>query len=609
MRQRVICWIVGLIVGTMPMMGANVTDSPEHLAFGKTWMEGGCRAELVQCLHVEVTNTGDLDYQGWWDVRDVKTGKRLGESDTYGDFHIGEVNVKAGETKDVTIWFYFIQPDNFELSIVSSGTKLLDYTVDIGEYAAPKVSGSLRVDMLERTDDGNILYGNYARFRITGTATLTNEDENTIFNWGGFVVGGGSGIQVGVSPLLLISNVAYRNIYSLAPELKSGQTVTKDFEFEFAVSPEKGKEYGIYLEVLGNAVAQVLFTVKPCTNTYWTADGHVKPLPVEGGQVLKVPHEALTVDLRGQYKMNTVFSIDTSEANPNCLYFLGYLDNVPQGFTSNTNIIRDYEAKDIIINADDDYYCPMPFKAKTALFTYTPVSETMGTASSYMSQIMSGTVTLPFEAQRAWLTGINDSDQDSPFPNDQLRIAQFKGSNGTDLVFEPVTSQTLQSYEPYLIYHIIPSPVSFYSEDVTIPSTRKAVQTSQDGMFTFEGSTTAMTADENTYIWNCDRFCFRLNQEPQQVRPFTAIMHISTEAFGYMLSNDWPEVLNYTLDDKPGLPPTQITAASTASQYPQAVYSLSGQRVGTTERVNGRLSAEGLRPGLYIVGGRKVVVK
>lgn len=604
-----ICWIVGLIFGIMPMMGANVTDSPEHLAFGKIWMEGGCRARQVQCLHVEVTNTGLLDYQGWWDVRDIKTGKRLGESDTYGDFNVGEVDVKAGETKDVTIWFFFIQPDSFELSIVGSGTRLFDYTVDIGENVAPKVTGNLRVDMLERTDDGNILYGDYAHFRITGTATLTNEDENTIFAWGGFMDGAGSGIQVAVSPQLFGPYDAYQHLYSLASELKSGQTVTKDFEFEFTATPEDGKEYGISLDVLGNGVDQILFTVKPCTNTYWTADGHVKPLPVEAGQVLKVPCEALAVDLRGQYEMNTVFSIDTSEANPNCLYFLGYLDNVPQGFTSKTNIIRDYEAKEIIIDADDDYFCPMPFKAKTALFNYTPVSEAMGPASSYMSQIMSGTVILPFEAQQAWLDWINDTNQDSPFSNDQLRIAHFEGYDGASLMFKPVTSQTLQSYEPYLIYHIIPSPVSFFSEEVNIPSSRKAIQTLPYTDLSFEGSTTSMTADENTYIWNCDKYHFyRNHDELRPVRPFTAIMQINTQASAFM-SQDLPEVLNYTIDDKPGLPPTPITAINTASQYPQAVYSLSGQRVGTAERVNGQLSAEGLKPGLYIVGGRKIVVK
>ena len=55
--------------------------------------------------------------------------------------------------------------------------------------------------------------------------------------------------------------------------------------------------------------------------------------------------------------------------------------------------------------------------------------------------------------------------------------------------------------------------------------------------------------------------------------------------------------------------PTSVTAVNAASHYPQAVYSLSGQRVGTAGYVNGRLSAEGLRPGLYIVNGRKMVVK
>ena len=602
MRQKMICWIVGLIVSAMPMMGANVTNSPEHLVFGKKWIEGASRAKLVHCLHVEVTNTGESDFQGWWKAIDSQTG-RMVEAIDFG--------VRAGETKDVATELCFTEPGIYELTFESEGFKLFDYTVDIGEYVAPKVKGSLQVDMLEKTDEGNILYGDFAHFRITGTATLTNEDENTVFGWGGFVAGGGSGIDVAVNPWLLRDNYAYKHLYSLGHELKSGQTITKDFEYEFVAVPEDGKEYGISLVVLGNDIVSIPFTVKQCTNTYWTADGHVKPLPV-ADQVLKVPTEALTVDLRGLYEINTIYSIDVSEANPNCLYFLGYLDYVPKSLASKTNIIRDYDAKDIIINGDYDYYCPMPFNTKMALFDYTPVSETMGPATSYMSQIMSGAVILPFNAQKIWLTAMNDSYSDDAFYNeDDVKIYSYLSNNQEKLLFTKVANKPLTAYTPYLLF-TKPSPVAFLAEDVTIPSTRRAEIDMGDGLFT--ASTTAETAGQGSYIWNGDKYRFLLNHEPILLRPFTPYITFFTD-------ENRPEEIDYDIlinsgdvvpsGTDPVLPDssTPVTAVNAVSSHPQAVYSLSGQRVGTAGFVNGRLSVEGLRPGLYIVNGRKMIVK
>jgi len=39
------------------------------------------------------------------------------------------------------------------------------------------------------------------------------------------------------------------------------------------------------------------------------------------------------------------------------------------------------------------------------------------------------------------------------------------------------------------------------------------------------------------------------------------------------------------------------------------VYSLSGQPVGTAIYTNGQIKAEGLKPGLYVAGGRKIFIK
>jgi len=624
MRQKAILLIVGLLLSAMPMMGAYVTNNPEHLVFGKKWIEGACQVNLVCCLHVEVTNTGNVDYQGFWDVINTKTGKSLLES-TDGGFMImeglynGEVNVPAGETKEVRIHFLFDKLGSYELSIVSPDVKLFDYSIDIGEHVTPKVKGSLQVDMLERTDDGNILYGDPAHFRITGKATLTNEDENTVFAWGGFMIGAGSGIQVVVSNQLFRPYVAYENLFHLVDELKSGQTITKDFEFEFNAAPEDGKGYSIYLNVLDNEVAIVRFKVKQCTNTYWTSDGHVKPLPVEADNVLKVPKEALTVDLRGFRDMSTLYSIDVSEANPNCLYFLGYLDHVPKGITSTTNVIRDYEAKDIIINSNYDYYCPMPFKTKLALFTYTPVSEAMGPASPIMSQIMSSAFILPFDAQEGRLIWTN-GDMESGFYNDQLKVYSCVGAMAGMPMFCPV-SEPLTAYTPYLMY-VMPSPVDFYAENITVPVTRETAVTIDMGgqeLFKLTASTKEETVNNGTYLWSCDNYNFYHSERTSQVRPFNVVLNLLQDNGGAIddphtteaaSDSNSPKVIQIFRSESSLIPDaTALQTANTRKYDRLAVYSLSGQHVGTATFTNGKIKAEGLKPGLYVANGMKFVVR
>ena len=63
MKRSIILGLLGLLLGILPAVGADYTKSTEHLVLGKMWMEGGCRANLVQRLHVEVTNNGDDDYR------------------------------------------------------------------------------------------------------------------------------------------------------------------------------------------------------------------------------------------------------------------------------------------------------------------------------------------------------------------------------------------------------------------------------------------------------------------------------------------------------------------------------------------------------------------
>ena len=612
MKRSLILSLIVLIVGLLPISGANVTNSTENLVFGKMWMEGNCRAKLVQRLHVEVTNKGSEDYQGFWQAID------------YPKPYVGisyEINIAAGKTEDATIEIFFSESGHYDVLISTMGDgkemELFTFPVDIADYQAPRIKGEIRLDMLEKTDDGNILYGDLAQFRISGTATITNEDDYTIIGWGNIMDGGGSGLDCTCYPSHYPWKDFDQSIYmrrsSLGHEIKKGETITKNFVIELPALPKEDVDFEIKIDVMGYTVASIPFKVAQCTNTYWTADRHVKPLPMGANQVLEIPAEALAVDMRGQYEINTIFSVDVSRANPNCLYYLGYLDNVPQGFTSAQNVIRDYEAKTLVVDADYDYYCPMPFKAKTAFFNYTPVSEAMGQPQPFMSQKMSGTFILPFDATQAWLTAVNDAPGvDADFDGDALRILRFVKdveitADGNESVFimgfEPVTEKRLNAYEPYLMY-VLPSPVRFFAEDTTVPQTRPAVK--KGHYYNFIGHTTQINMPNGGYRWHSDNYYFYLSDSLDPVRPFSAMMYIADNIVQSSSIND---IL--LIDINPGggggWQINGIKGPSVTGTVP--VYSLSGQRIGTAEKSEDRLTVGGLKPGIYIIGGKKVVIK
>ena len=603
MKRSIILGLLGLLLDILPAVGASYTNSTEHLVLGKMWMEGGCRANLIQRLHVEVTNKGSDDYRSCWCAFDPQNGVL---EDTDGKEILAhssyeQVNIPAGKTEDVTMEFEFRKPGHYKINVWTEDQRIdfFTYSVDIDEYQAPYVLGAIQLNMLERTDEGNILYGDYAHFRITGTATIINKSKDTVIGWGNMRDGGGSGIQCVVWPWFGDIKWAYPWYYSLGSEIKAGETITKNFIYEFTAVPEEDKEYSILIDVLGNTVTSVPFKVRQCTNTYWTADGHVKSLPIVDNQVLQVPAEAVAVDMRGQYAINTVFSIDASQANPNCLYFLGFLDNVPQGLSTTTNVIRDYVAKTLVVDANYDYYCPMPFKAKTAFFNYTPVSESQGPASPVMSRIMSGALVLPFEATQAWLTDINESpDNDGGFNGPDLRMFRFTGDNQDVMNFSSVKEHQLNAYEPYLMF-VKPSRVSFYAEDATIPSTREAIVLGSH--LEFIGVTKKTNINGDYYLWNADHNCFYQSKANDLAKPFSAMMYKSEKNF---YSN---EKLMINISDYESA--TKINGISINDAKTVAVYSLSGQRVGTADIGEGRLSLNRLQPGLYIINGQKVVVK
>ena len=606
MMKRMSFLLLGMLLNMLPVI-ASPSDS---LTFSNVRTEGVLYPGMPIKVHVEVTNNGYKDYYSMWSVGE-------GDSDwSYWTSHISNiVEIRAGSSGDITLDASISKAGDLELHIYEVTEKKILYSFQIHvEEGQPKISASIKMNFKEDASDGShYIYSDFKNTSFSGEITITNEEEESIFRSNQLLAPIFSMFQATISPEIAgTGSVApYGYVTELPEVIKSGETVTGHVTFILNdCKPVNGMQYIAQVEYNHTIIASSEpFTFRYSTNTYWTFDGVRSPLTISN-DTLKIPKDAAAVDLRGLYYINTVFKIDVTEANPNCLYYIGFLDYVPKGFTSDANIIRENEANMLSIDSNYDFYCPVSFQAKTAFFTYTPVSESRGPASPVMSQRMSGMIRVPFDAQKAWLAGTNEYHEDSPFYNEDFKIANQWGldEDGT-IVFWPLSRDAIISSQLYyLIYDMKPSSLVFYSEDAHIESSISEgdVLHSNNRSIRRQVSNKTRKADKYTYSWNCDRNCFVLNEEGATIRPYNVTVAVTD--YSYSNIDTGLETLPYTIKE-PGEGGLVSIKSTRRTPEDKAIYSISGQRVGTAAYQDGKLCTDGLKPGLYIVGGKKVVVK
>ena len=581
-------WIIGMLLSLLP----TTAFSSDGLTFNNARTEGQAYYDLPLTIYVNVTNNGSEDYYGWWSI---------GNKANWENFQ--SVEIKTGETKEVAFETIIAQTGNVTLSIfdLTSDQPLYTFTIQV-DKAQPKISGSVHLNLQETPDKGLCMFCDFKNISIHGTATITNEEKFDIYESSPTAVGYRDSYFKAVLTPQIDNNYVYSYLYGLPDVIKGGETVNADISINFEGTPVEGQEYVVQIKYMDMVVASSdPFTFTRSTNSYWLADKSRRPLSIGDDNTLIVPKEALAVDLRGIYDDDTIYKIDVSEANPNCLYYLGFLDYVPKGFPSETNIIRNGEASTVVIDSNYDYYCPTPFETKTAFFTYTPISESMGPASPVMSQKMSGMFTLPFQAQKAWLAGTNGDMQDNLFYNDDFKMMKLSIDSSGALLF-----RHLEWFDPYflgyyLLYDCKPSPVVFYAENIGIPAHSSSEII--DGGYKIQQNCTTTTAEKNTYSWNCDKGCLYQNEDGSTVRPFNVTIGKWDEETKSFINIGLEELPYYIEDEAVGIESPRRTPDD------KTIYTLYGQRVRTATYTGGRLNTDGLKPGLYLVGGKKVVIK
>lgn len=607
MMKRMSFWLLGMLLNMLPVMAS----SADSLTFSNVRTEGVVYAGMPLRVTIEVTNNATEDYYGIWSV---------GADEIYDEYYkwieIKNVEIKAGETNDISFETIILKAGDLPLFIYDVTEKRFIYNFSIhAEDAQLNLTTTIQLDLQEDVTDGSrYTYCDYETYvSVKGTVTITNNDEESILTKTLNEVGPKHGLfKYSIIPRIRdFPEEDYFSIEGLPDEIKSGETVTGYINYKIGAQPIADQEYVVEVKYIDTVIAtSEPFTFRISTNTYWKSDGTQLPLTVGDDNTLIVPKEATAVDLRGLYYLDTRFKIDVSEANPNCLYYLTFIDYVPKGFTSDANIILEYEANVLSIDSNYDFNGPIPFTAKNAFFTYTPVSESMGPASPVMSQRMSGFIHIPFAAQKAWLAGTNEYHEDSPFYNEDFKVARLWGmDNGTVKFYTVSPDVTLSSLFYYLVYDMKPSPLVFYSENAYIninySNNYREIISSHNEVLLTQVSKKPRKADKYTYSWNCDKNCFLLNEEGATIRPYNVTVGVWDNYTNSIVDTGYDHLF-YSIESPGG-----ETAIKSIRRTPEdnAIYSISGQRVGTATYTNGRLCTDGLKPGLYLVGGKKVVVK
>lgn len=322
---------------------------------------------------------------------------------------------------------------------------------------------------------------------------------------------------------------------------------------------------------------------------YWKNKGEIACAMGAGSSFLNTPNAAVGVYLNG----TKVTHLYTNDSNPNIIYMFADNTTLPTFLTEMPHVNKVYgsSADSICLQPGYPYYVPFTFRAQAATFSYTFPENTDGTFWQ--------TVMIPFESQEILLdsTLCKLSDADNHFWIYELLCEDAKGMPK----FRKATK--VHPNVPYLIAAdatLAGKTIHFEGSDVDIYRNGDIKNMISTDHFQFQSST-LMQSVKGAYHLNASGTAFEYVEKATSLQPLA----------GYFTTN-------YSAEERPdSIPLPAIPAQPTAIKMVKAtlsdgmlpVYNISGQRVGTSTVSSGIIHIEGLKPGVYIVGGKKVLVK
>jgi len=275
-----------------------------------------------------------------------------------------------------------------------------------------------------------------------------------------------------------------------------------------------------------------------------------------------------------------------NRSNPNVIYAFAEGMIVPANLDT-CNAVSGKQAKHIRMVNDKPFFIPVSFKADSASFTYTFPKEEKGTGWHAL--------TLPFKADSVYVDSIPVALDDCL---KHFWIYEFsaQGANG-EVIFSPATE--LRASTPYIIAAdstMAGRSIEFRGVDVPFYKSGTDKMVISSPAYLFHGLT-YFTSVNNCYVLNEEGTAFQYTTAKKSLTPLTS--YFTTN----LSEEERPEsIVLPDLEQLKALLKDQEDAISSPTTNPS-------RNGGNVYDLSGRKMFNGLKKGLYIIDGKKVMIK
>lgn len=524
-----------------------------------------------------VTNNNTVEYDG--EIGLQFKGVGLGDGKMF--------RIPAGETQNCVVPFKPKEAGTYQITAyrpVGDGkytpindTKYVTVTVTAGSGNPPTsdLTLTLATPTVDNTESGNQLFGNFFKASIQITNTSSDYDYQGQFLW----------------KLLPNSYVGSFTYNSTTVNVPKSNHIDVPIQVDDLDMNETG--YKLYIAYLRNnsaaGGANYFYYLHPAIIAY-NADG-TKTVTKTSGTQYDAPANVLAVDV-------TKMGITTAtSAEPNCLFIIGESDESPTGVG---NVIvkgtSSYTATNIELTDGCDFYSPVDFTASNIEFTFNNNRWADGTKGW-------NTIMLPFDVSCVKANGtLIDWFHSSTDTGKQFWLKKFinDDTSGAKVYFD--FTDEMKAYTPYIIalpgnhwdseYDLSGKTIKFIGQNVVVKKSERGVVTAEN--YRFVGNTQKDNT-ENIYCINLDgdKFVLEASGGSPAFRPF-----FKADIFDRTVSS-----LAIGFDETTGIKSLTLTPAPIGKGN-DVIYDLQGHRIGQWSALNSQL-----RPGLYIINGKKVIIK
>ncbi len=277
----------------------------------------------------------------------------------------------------------------------------------------------------------------------------------------------------------------------------------------------------------------------------------------------------------------------TPNKNINTIYQVEEGTTPPTGLENSNLVVAGHASKVSFANLNP-YYVPSSFTADSAYFYYNFDETTNGTKWEAF--------TMPFRADSIYIDSVPYALNDS---TNHFWIYEFAFiGEDNEIIFEP--AETLRGNTPYIIAAdstMAGKTVTFFGQGVPFFTNGADKMLVSSDTYNFYGSTYVESV-KNAYVMNEEGTAFVYTDKLTNLD--------AMEPYFLTILNEESRAASIELPAIPTSAATGIISTKTKTTSSQDIFSISGTHVG--KMTNNRLP-QGLKPGIYIMGGKKILVK